>query len=621
MAKFTCRSSEERVLEAVKSFCEVEGLILKPEKKGNGAKIMARKHDRWGARIDFEHSEGNKVHVDVDPWKTKGITFLIWTLLGFSLLSLGRAIEEGMIHPLNMTGGVLKAVLFFAMASGLHGIATRKGKQIGRRLVDHLRGQLHVIQATPHQDLLGRYDHALVLAVGVFLGYTTYKVCKEWLGNTFTIIVVALLLSAVLAVVVCMRLRDSWRVLWVESEILWLLTCWLSSLYWLLVFMVVASDVGQHSREAFFTPSPEGFDQAIAHLWRKETVDLRAVVGSSSELQNAVRVYVLCGVSVVLLLVFGGNARKIHSTLRQSTFGSGKSVMATPAEGESKSMGRLSRLLIVLQTGLSSVWLWFSIVISIEMTAYSLLGSCLLFRQVVWVAEFLEVSSARFFGDGAAAYLVAKGLLAPMILPGIVNCLLLVFRVVGLLRMKRRLMRKGPGEQQRNLELFIEEVSTKRGMEPPTLCVSDEEEARAYAVGLVWSRRNFVVVSAGLSAHLQEIEAKGLIAHEVFHATSDARRLARLKFLSVVLLSPCNLLCMLYDFPGRERAADCFAAEALGSPEPMIRALTKLSLVPKKTGRALVAFLLGDTLLGSSYPFLAERLAALKAMSTKSSER
>ena len=74
-------------------------------------------------------------------------------------------------------------------------------------------------------------------------------------------------------------------------------------------------------------------------------------------------------------------------------------------------------------------------------------------------------------------------------------------------------------------------------------------------------------------------ELESLLAHELYHATHDLKRIELLRFFSVVLLSPAYSLLLLHDFDASERRADDFAISVVGDSAPLISGLTKLSVI------------------------------------------
>lgn len=110
-----------------------------------------------------------------------------------------------------------------------------------------------------------------------------------------------------------------------------------------------------------------------------------------------------------------------------------------------------------------------------------------------------------------------------------------------------------------------------------------------------------------------------------------------LKLFSIPLLSPLNLLVMLFDFERSEREADLFAASTMNGSRSLRSALVKLAAAnlasgvaantsntsdhvakgrspSKPRGRGVLSLFLDDSLLGAAYPSLSERIAWLQTI-------
>ena len=141
-------------------------------------------------------------------------------------------------------------------------------------------------------------------------------------------------------------------------------------------------------------------------------------------------------------------------------------------------------------------------------------------------------------------------------------------------------------------------------------------------------------LSQAVMLQLSPSEARAAIAHELGHIKYDASTIRLTRWLSFLLLFPCNVFAVILDTGRRETRADTVAARLVGNADTVAAALVKVSLggifglgqknrgtgteqtvcpqVGPMASLAILASLLQpELILGYAHPLLHDRLEAL----------
>ncbi|MCH8851740.1 MAG: M48 family metalloprotease [Planctomycetes bacterium] len=279
---------------------------------------------------------------------------------------------------------------------------------------------------------------------------------------------------------------------------------------------------------------------------------------------------------------------------------------------------------------------WSCVIVACDVTTFIVTGQCLLIRPLGTVFALVYMNTQNLPAPSMCRALITMMLLL-LAMPGASSLALGLWRVLELIQREWTFTLREPRRCQLDAERF--------GL----LCdACKEQNVRVSSLQLIWSSKSNcsifsetsllslgsrIVISERLKKQLNEPELQALIAHEIHHLKGDALRLARLTLLSDLFLFPSRFLLILYDFSEHELEADAFAVSILGDAEPMIAALTKLSVFAqvgreKATGgghessrarayggwRGVVSLIVDSSFSGAAYPFLQLRLARLKSL-------
>lgn len=252
----------------------------------------------------------------------------------------------------------------------------------------------------------------------------------------------------------------------------------------------------------------------------------------------------------------------------------------------------------------------------------------------------------------------SSGLMMALVLGGSMNFIMYFFSDSLVLRMYRA--KKVTAEDAPELHAMVDRLRQRAGLPMPVVAVAAQEQPNAFATGRS-PHKAVVAVTTGILKYMPQDELEGVIAHELAHiknrdmlittvAAGIAGALSYLPYLmmfgggrrdnegghpllqlAVVLLGPlAAMIIQLAVSRQREFAADRTAAEILGHPQPMIRALQRLehlahripmdiapAAAPLAQVNPLAAHGGGLSKLFSTHPPIAERVAALELVTVE----
>jgi Zn-dependent protease with chaperone function len=187
---------------------------------------------------------------------------------------------------------------------------------------------------------------------------------------------------------------------------------------------------------------------------------------------------------------------------------------------------------------------------------------------------------------------------------------------------------------------IAEDLSAKLGIRAPAIRTRNVDSAFLETRTPWFLGRSRIFVSPAVMLQLSPAEAQAAIGHELGHVKHDATAIRLTRWLSSLLLFPCNVFAVLLDTEGREKRADAVAARLVGNPDTVATALMKVALggifglgrrngsagkqpvsgrlaARPAGGRGMAAFALlasllqPELILGYAHPLLRERLEAL----------
>jgi heat shock protein HtpX len=248
-----------------------------------------------------------------------------------------------------------------------------------------------------------------------------------------------------------------------------------------------------------------------------------------------------------------------------------------------------------------------------------------------------------------------QGLIMALVVGGAMNFIMYFFSHRMVLRMYRA--RVVTEQEAPELYRMVDRLRQRAGLPMPVVAIADQDQPNAFATG-----RNphhaIVAVTSGLLRAIPAAELEGVLAHELAHiknrdmlistvAAGVAGAIGYLPYLLmfgggrrdsegghpalqlvVMLLGPIAAMIIQYAVSRqREYEADRVAAEILGRPEPLARALVRMDALahripmhvlpaaaPLAQVNPLAAQGGGITRLFSTHPPIEERVARLEAM-------
>ena len=280
---------------------------------------------------------------------------------------------------------------------------------------------------------------------------------------------------------------------------------------------------------------------------------------------------------------------------------------------------------------LRAVFYWECCLISLDIVAYLVNGTPVFFNSVGLALAALEISLERS-PVLADSFLSGNVLILPMLGPGVFIAGSVMARSIPLAVGPLRELLNLSGRHE--LPSWVQEIQTtldaicqEQGVvRVPQLRIISTKQPSIFIQGGFSGARRCVLVSGSCREVFSDKEIEALVLHEAHHIITDVNRIEVLRILSLFLLHPVNYLALTYDFGKREMAADAFAAEKLGDARPLISALLKLSIAQlevltvgtvQRLIRPFVAIMnrmsfIREPFIGASYPFLNERLDALR---------
>ena len=252
----------------------------------------------------------------------------------------------------------------------------------------------------------------------------------------------------------------------------------------------------------------------------------------------------------------------------------------------------------------------------------------------------------------------SSGLMMALIIGGSMNFIMYFFSDSLVLRMYRA--KKVTAAEAPELYAMVDRLRQRAGLPMPVVAVAAQEQPNAFATGRS-PHKAVVAVTTGILKYMPQDELEGVIAHELAHiknrdmlittvAAGIAGALSYLPYLmmfgggrrdnegghpllqlAVVLLGPlAAMIIQMAVSRQREFAADRTAADILGNPRPMIRALQRLdnlahripmdiapAAAPLAQVNPLAAHGGGFSKLFSTHPPIAERVAALELVAVE----
>lgn len=641
MAKFLCRTSEEKLWTAMSESCQRHAVAVN-HATPNSATIngRGRMSHQWDVKVTTSPSEEPMrvlltIQANYTPKAERFYLALAAVGAGMLVLACGswQYGQAGLGTCMGLLG--LLSLLTFLLFSFL---MSRYVRRLFARILHDLQSGISLQKLEPFEVRAPRSTKVIVVSMAIIFSLQITMLAGSILGTVLLVFFVAVLFALF---VVKPRLA-SWRGILQGIHAIGMQACVWAGVSIFVVFLpgAMVYCLAYHRREfhdgtfgnAFrlACTSPRGWSASPGTVAR----EIADALPSSTGPVQAVVVIVLFGTVFFLGAVLNGIlSGRTYWQLSNLSERSPSGPVVPPTDPPR----RFDVILIGIGAILSGAIYWFTAIVSIDAMSYLLFGRSVVFLPIAWSLEFFMI----VLNEAGMPALTASILVAVLImftsLPGIALALVAISRVIrGMWSSLTYLFPSDhPSRDMATMhEEWLERTCLQVGMRPPRFRVIDSKcPSLSSKHSLIPFLPGRIIVSSACVELLSKPEIRALLAHEIYHLKHGAFRVQALKAISTLLLCPIYYLLILYDFTNNEHEADAFAVSTTKDIETFRTALVKLqvaSSIRREEGcarfhercfawlRSRSSFLqalplfFNDSILGAAYPTLQERFAYIE---------
>ncbi len=642
MAKFLCRTSEEKLWSAISESCQRRDIVLDRDAP-NSATInsLGRMSTQWDVKIATSPSEEPMrvlltIQANYTPKAERFYLALAAVGAGMLIPAFG-SLQSGQVGLGSCMGllGLLSllATLLFSF------LMSRYVRRLFAKMLHDLRAGISLQKLEPFEIQAPRSTKVIVMSMAIIFVLQVAMLAGSIIGTVLLVFSGALFFALL---VVRPRLA-SWRRVLHDIHTIGMRVCAMVFVSIFVVFLpgAMVYCLAHHQREfhdgtignifSLACTSPQGWTASPRAVAR----EIADVLPSSTGPIQALVVIVLLGTAFFMGAVLEGilSGRTYWQLSNLSERSSDPVVPPTDVPQ------RFEAILVGIGAILSGTIYWSTAIVSLDAMSYLLFGRALVFLPIGWSLEFFKIMLNRAGVPALMAFALVLVMMAIASLPGLALALVALNRVIRgawstltYLLPSDRLSKEMAATHRE----WLQRTCLQVGMRPPRFRVIDSWRPMLSSEhSVVPFLRGRIVVSSACCELLGVSEIRALLAHEVHHLKYAARYIQLLKTMSTLLLCPIYYLLILYDFARNEYEADTFAVSTTDDVETFKTALVKLqvgSCVRKERGddlllkrglawlrsqsrflRALPLYF-NDSILGAAYPTLQERFAHIDSL-------
>ncbi len=641
MAKFLCRTSEEKLWTAISESCQRYDTVLDRDLPGP-ATIRGRgfASSLWNVEIatsPLEEPMDALLAIQVNR-TSKGDCFFggslaVWLgalILGLCLFQYGQSGWAVCALLLGIVG--LSITLLFSL------LTDRYVRTFIAKMLYDLGSDIDLQKLEPFEVRQSWLDRVIVIPMAI-ISWLLLAVLAGSLFGTLLLVFTGPLLFAWL--IVKPRLT-SWRSVLHGIHAVGTRVCFMAFVSAIVVFVPGAlAYCKAYHRSEFRNVTIRTVDNlfrlAFTDSWGwsapPETVagEMADALALPTENVLALAIVVLMGMMFFMGMAFrgilGGMERWRLANLSERP-------PVGPVVPLSESPGRLGSVLVGINAILSGPIYWFTAIVSIDAISYLLFGRALMFLPIGWSLEFFK----SMLNIAGVPELTTSILVSVMIvltsLPGVALMVMALNRVIrGLWSTLTYLLPADRSSREMEIthEEWLQRTCLQVEIRPPRFRVIDSRRPILSSEhSLIPFLSGRIIVSSACCELFDASEIRALLAHEIHHLKYAARQIQALKAMSSLLLCPVYYLLILYDFTHNEHEADTFAVSTTEDVETFRIALVKLQVASsirrevrggfffercfawlRSRSRFFQALPLyfNDSILGAAYPTLQERFA------------
>lgn len=289
--------------------------------------------------------------------------------------------------------------------------------------------------------------------------------------------------------------------------------------------------------------------------------------------------------TVLLALQLGTFPRAVAAWSEEEGWDTPRRIALPPTEVRGRASRTFKWVVVWSEFLLGIVVNWLGTLISLDIIAYLITDRPLLFAVLRCPLAICRASLAGAFavfecGVPRWTLLVPWVLLFLLALPTLLLTVRWTLTFLGAAVRGLRWARYGgshPGMITQGIRDFTASAARRLRVRIPELRLTPHDSIRVHVSG--WPLLPAKIdISRGALRLLEEDEMCAAIAHELAHTRRDVHMVAVAGWASRIALFPNRVLALAMDFTRAEFRADEASARLIGSPEPLIRCLAKVTV-------------------------------------------